>query len=413
MGVKITQAVGARINGITYIELKISQSMNLVDVHNFLSEYQKVRNGMRLCKVVPNDESNSDCQRFKTAFENKFTVSWSKCEKSAPNGSVVDSDSTLDILARFLDDSGFWDRKKYFSSSPRPSKPTLIYTELNEAIAPSFCLDAVNTIAENVILNLALADSSFREEKLDECIHSLREISARRDYLSAIGLSLLVHASKSKSPQALVSLSASLAQDSLSIVESPDVYKVASRFLLESHMKAILLQGTDLHESELDKIQTIFVSFKNMAVRGWCGPSMAVINVYALSCTYHLENPAPMVALVGHERRHAVLRKCFGNDLNFSSPTKADVIAHPAISEYKQKREAGLWFEMTAIGWKFRFHKDGNRVLTSQLMEAILKGFTAGRVPALSDEQVKRFWTLRANHNDECALEYTAEDIIE
>jgi hypothetical protein len=199
----------------------------------------------------------------------------------------------------------------------------------------------------------------------------------------------------------------------LSIEENPAIYDEARKLVHAPPMKTILLQGTELDESALGQIKTVFVSLSIRGLRGWCGPSMAVINVYGLKNTYHLEHVAPMAALIGHETKHALQRKQSGNDLNFLSPTKPDLISHVAISEANQNREAGLWFELTAIGEKFRFDKEDDRAMTIELMGEILKGLADKRVPALNDVQLRKYSSLRADHNQEAAFEYVPGRIIE
>jgi hypothetical protein len=147
-------------------------------------------------------------------------------------------------------------------------------------------------------------------------------------------------------------------------------------------------------------------------LRGWCGPSLVVINLHALKDSYHLDNPVPMFALNGHERRHAILRKWCGNDFNFSSPTKPELVGYAKISELKHNNESGLWFELTAIGEKFRFDKE-NRKLTEALMQAILDGVNAGKVPALDAAQLEKFQMLEVEHNKESAFDYFTRDTME
>ena len=414
LSIKLTRAAGARINGKSFIELEMDGDVDLVDMKKWLTEYQSIRSGMGSFQVFACDESNTECKRFKIASENNLIIPCSLSKLSASTSSLIDSDSMLDYLESLLDVSGFLDLDKVSPSSPRP-KSNLIFSELNEANAPIFCLDAVNVIVENITFSLTNPDSLFRAEKFDACIQNLHKISARKDLESAIGFALLVHASKCKSPRRLFSLSRILAFRNLSIVAAPSIYEEASKLLDEPHIKKILLHGTGLDESALMEIRTVFVSFPDSDLRGWCGPSMIIINVDGLRDTYHLENPAAMAALAGHETRHAVLRKWLGNDVNFSSPTKPHLTSHPNVSASKGNRESGLWFELCAIGEKFTYSKnDVSTVeLAGELMKAILEGWRAGRAPALNEEQVRGFWDLLAPHNQEAAFEYVERHIIE
>ncbi len=312
-----------------------------------------------------------------------------------------------------MNSSGLLDVSKYMTSSPTSRKSTLICEVLNQENAQKFCSEAAIVVADNIIISLASPDSSFRKVNLGKCIKSVRAIADRINFQSALGLSLLVHASKSKNAKCLVLFSSCMERNSLSIEDSPAIYEDARKLVYEPPIKTILLQDTRLDDSTLDQIKTVFVSFQIGGLRGWCGPSMAVINLVGLRETYHLEHVAPMAVLLGHEMKHAVQRIQHGNDLNFSTPTKPDQIPHVAISESNQNREAGLWFELTAIGEKFRFHKDDDPSETTDLMNDILKGLKEQRVPALNDEQLSRYFALSADHNSEAAFEYVPENIIE
>jgi hypothetical protein len=325
-------------------------------------------------------------------------------------------ESSLDVLEGWLNSSGFLDVSKYMTSSPTSRKSTLICEVLNKENAQKFCTEAAIVVADNIILALASPDSSFRKVNLGKCIKSVRAIADRKNFQSALGLSLLVHASKSKDAKCLAIFSSSMERTSLSIEDSPVIYEDARKLVYETPIKTILLQDTRLDESTLDQIETVFVSIQIGGLRGWCGPSIAVINLVGLRETYHLEHIAPMAVLLGHEMKHAIQRIQHGNDLNFSTPTKPDQIPHVASSESNQNREADLWFDLTAVGEKFRFHKDDDPSETTDLMNDILKGLKEHRVPALNDEQLLRYFTLSAadrNSEAETAFEYVPESIID
>ena len=412
MSVKLTRAVGARIDGKTFMELEMDECVDLDRMKNLLTQYQKIRKGMESIEVFVFDEGNSACDSLKTASKNGLVISWRQSETiSSPV--ETETDSMLDLLEAQLSINGFWDPKKALPLSPSP-KSNLIYSKLDEANAPNFCVDAVNTIAENIMFSLAKPDSPFRRQRLDEVVKNFRDISDQKDYPSAIALSLLVHASKSKSVSRFFSLAMKLAARKLSILPAPEIYQKASELLESPHLKKLLLHGTSLGESALDEIRTEFVSIADTGLRGWSGPSMIVINVDGLSDSHHLEDPTALATLAGHEKRHAVLRKWFGNDINFSSPTKSDLIQHDEISEARGNRESGLWFELNAIGDKYTFMKsEFTDDMTRELLITIKESWQRGRVPALNEEQVLKFWRLRADHNQEVAFEYVTQHIIE
>jgi hypothetical protein len=375
-------------------------------------KFVKALVGMGSFEVILYDEGCNRCRKFKIASEKGHThlLDARGPEKTLP--SLVDSDSALDILELFVNSQGYWDRAKFQSVSPRQTNRSLIYSELTEENAKSFCFDATNIIAENLILALTPEESSFLTVKLDELIQNLRVISGQKNLASAIGLALLVHASKSGSPKVLQSCALILAVEGLTIESAPPIFERASELLDKKHIQDILLYGTDLDTSALEQLKTVFVSFPKLTLRGWCGPSLVVINLHALKDSYHLDNPVPMFALNGLERRHAILRKWCWDDLNLSSPTKPELVGHAEISELKHSRESGLWFELAAIGEKFSFDKE-NRTLTEALMQAILEGVNAGKVPALCAAQLEKFRMLAAEHNQDSGFDHFIRDTME
>ncbi len=151
----------------------------------------------------------------------------------------------------------------------------------------------------NLILALTPADSAFLTVKLDDLIQNIRIISGRKNLASAIGLALLVHASKSASPKVLQSCALILAEEGLTIKSVPPVFERPSQLLDTKHIQDILLDGTDLDTSALKQLLTLFVSFPKLTLRG---PCLVVINLHALKDSYHLDNPVPMFVLSGHER---------------------------------------------------------------------------------------------------------------
>lgn len=402
-------AAGGHINGKSYVKLEVLSGTDLKTMQTILSEYKDSASEIGSVEVV--EVGNSASQSFDVAMATGCVVYWNSSSQSCKSAQASPELTTLNRLESFLNGSGTWDSTSFMSSSPTP-KSKLIYSELRAENAAKFCFDAVDTIAGNLIFSLSKADSPFRCENIKVIISQLRSICARKDLASAIGLALLVHASKSKNCLHLLKLSERLAASSLSIVaEAPQVHNDASKLLDEPHIKRILLNGTSLCESALSDLSTVYVDFGNTDIRGWCAPGMAVINVTALQDSCHLEHPAAMAALIGHEMRHAVVRKSCGNDMNFSSPTKTELTKHPKISQSEGNRESGLCFELEAIGEKFTYYK--NEPQSAHLLQAILTGWKAGRTPAVDEDQILRFKGLRASHNSEVAFEYAAREIID
>ena len=139
---------------------------------------------------------------------------------------------------------------------------------------------------------------------------------------------------------------------------------------------------------------------------------MVILILYALEDTHHLENPVPMFILVGNQKRNALLRKYYGNDLNLSSPVNADLAAHASKSDFKFNQGSGLWFELTAIGEKFRFDKEMSHGI-EDVMRAIHVGVDAELVPALDAKQLLAFWSLRENDFQDQAFDYAETRYLE
>ena len=125
------------------------------------------------------------------------------------------------------------------------------------------------------------------------------------------------------------------------------------------------------------------------------------MNLRGLHQTKHLKKLGPTVALFGHELRHVVLRMANGGDLNFSSQEKEEMTT-PSLAA--PLRESGYWFESQAIGEKFAFPDADLEV--DDLVTAVDEGLLAGRVPALTREQVSQYSRFHAQPNVESAFDY-------
>jgi hypothetical protein len=312
-----------------------------------------------------------------------------------------------------LNEGGILDPVKVRALFPR-NKQSLIFSDLNETNAQVFCLDAVDAIAENILFSCA-SGASFEGEDLTTCLENLLALSRRGDFAAGISLALLIHCSKCSTGldvsffQKQVAL---LFAQKLKIKSPPPVYEQAIALLHSEPLASTLLRGTDFEASTLDQITIVFVQHTDSDIRGWIGPSLAAINVTALQESFYLEDPIPLAVLMGHEKRHALIRKLLGDNLNFSTPTKPELVQHPRIDEMHRNRESGLWFELTAIGAKFNFSKE-RPALVLELLSAVRDGLSKNQIPTLSEEQVSSFELALAAHNREMGFDYSRSRIVE
>ena len=107
-----------------------------------------------------------------------------------------------------------------------------------------------------------------------------------------------------------------------------------------------------------------------------------MINVSALEKYGHLRHHLPLAKLVGYETRHALVRKVFRNDLNFSTPTKPELTSSCLPTG---NRESGVWFEVASKGCKYLFEE------SEQLIQAIEEGVILGQCPALNKTRRLKF----------------------
>jgi hypothetical protein len=305
-----------------------------------------------------------------------------------------------------LDDQGFlipW------SSLPveTPRKRSMIFDQLTEDSTEIFCMQASETIAENILFNCYQNENSpFFKTSVRSVLDNIIQIASLGNMRSAVSLALLLHLSKAITDEESLSAMLSLFTDLDGVeyeidVEAPSVYEKARQYINDTPMRQCLLKGLEV-EADLDSIVVRFVDFPDSRFRGWCAPGMVIINIGGLRDTMHLLHHVPLAVLIGHEMRHVLERKHVGNDFNHSTP-ESTIEREPALIDGHRESQKGLWFELAAIGGKFRFHKKDTIVV-----EAIEAGFADRKCPALDGVQVQAFkqrgLTLAWNH--EAAFEY-------
>ena len=396
-GIELSSVAGIRVDAKTYIELVLEAAVEIIRMKEVCSRFGSALHGVESLEITIYVDSSIVCKMFKARVEQGPSMSWTK-PKAGEERPLLQFKSALDILKSCLSYEGLLDATQVKSVAPPMSKPTLFFTKLDDSNAASFCKDAVEAIAENILVNCA-GDSPFYEVNMKDCLTFLESKADCKDRASGIGLCLLIHASKAVKKgrkNIFIQLVEHLAASKLKIVPSPSSFREAFEMLHKQPLKTVLLGKTGLPVSALDEIENIFVEFPSK-VRGWCGPSMAIINISALQDSMHLDEPIPMAALLGHENMHALVRKSQGDDLNFSSPTKPDIVMG---REYPH-RESGLFFELTAFGQKFEFPKLSHEALVHLLIEEISAGLNAGNLPALSPIQVAKFQPLVDDWSEE------------
>ena len=308
-------------------------------------------------------------------------------------------------LLNLLDDRGFLTP---WSSLPveTPRKSSMIFNQLTEDNTKIFCTQASETIAENILFDCYQnEDSPFFNISVRSVLDNILKIASLGNMRSAVSLALLLHLSKAitdeESLRAMLSLFTDLDGVEYEIdVEAPSVYENARRYIDNTPMRQSLLKNLRVEAADLDSIVVRFVDFPDPRFRGWCAPGMVIINIGGLRDTMHLLHHIPLAVLIGNEMRHVLERKHVGNDFNHSTPENT-INREPALID--EHRKSGLWFELAAIGGKFRFHKRDINVV-----EAIEAGFADCKCPALDGVQVQAFeqrgLTLAWNH--EAAFEY-------
>jgi hypothetical protein len=255
----------------------------------------------------------------------------------------------------------------------------------------SFCHDAAEVIVHNILVSISDATSAFFNFDLRESLDTVERLEKANNIESVAAISLLVHSSKSKSTDEVflfIAVARALDHRRYKLAASDEkpsdeVLCAAKQILLAPPLSTCLLSGLTLSEEDIQKISIHFVFLVNERIRGWCGPSMVILNVFALcNRTVHLAHHIPLAVLLGHEMRHALERMADG-DFNFSKPTKTSCALEVG------SRESGLGFELNAIGEKYAFPVHDK--LVDERILAIQEGIKAGRRPALLPEQIIRF----------------------
>jgi hypothetical protein len=308
-------------------------------------------------------------------------------------------------LLNLLDDRGFL---KPWSSIPpeTPKKRSMIFDQLTEDNTKIFCAQASETIAENILFGCYQNENSpFFNTSVRSVLDNILKIASLGNMRSAVSLALLLHLSKAITDKESLGATLGLFTDLDGVeyeinVKVPSVYEIARRYIHNTPMRQCLLKHLEVEAADLDSIVVRFVDFPDPRFRGWCAPGMVIINIRGLRDTMHLLHHIPLAVLIGHEMRHVLVRKHVGNDFNHSTP-ESTIRRGPALID--EHHESGLWFELDAIGGKFRFHKRDTSVV-----EAIEAGFADCKCPALDGVQVQEFnqrgLTLAWNHK--AAFEY-------
>ena len=315
------------------------------------------------------------------------------------------AENALNALLRCLDASGNFDQSKFLSTTP-PTKPKLLYSELSSSNAGQFCDDAAATVIWNIYKSCSSSAAYFSEYRIADTARAVLEIASKRDVESGLALSMLVHWSKCSSDEiikafclALITLRAQpLALAKLNQAEER-IATEAKEFLKSASLSKLLLENTGFTDSSvLDRIKIHYVNMEIEGVKGWAAPGSFVVNLYCLRSTKYLKKFGPTIALFGHESRHVVFIMANGGDLNFSAPENAEM-ATPSLAT--PNRESGYWFELRAIGGKFRYPN-----AAEELSTAVEDGLRAGRVPALTEAQVVRYSIFCTDPNVELAFDY-------
>jgi hypothetical protein len=301
----------------------------------------------------------------------------------------------MTTLMSSLNDRGYLAYDSMLPSTPVKRK--LLFSELREENLQQFCFEAADTIADNIRVASALPDSPFFKIHMKTCLENICRIYARENMRSAICLSLLVHASKCTDECSVnlfvVLVKCSHKNKSFQIdVQPPACFEEAKRFLYAPCLSAILLQNLrGLDVEALHDIKFIFVDFPESNIRGWCGPSLVVVNVYALQETFHLRHVVPLVILLGNEMRRALERKYAGNDHNYSTSDMATEKKNPAFAV-----ESRDGFELAAVGRKFSYNITSLEEEQNEMLDEIKTSFIAGKAPALDAAQLMRIGFLKA-----------------
>jgi len=318
----------------------------------------------------------------------------------------------LSRLRTCLDDAtGLLNPDLVSQVSPRGSKCRLPYGSLDVAQYASFCKEAAETVAQNILTSTAEPESAFLSNDLRLTLDIVEKLSTQSNIESVAALSLLVHGSKSRTDLNVVQFinfaracgNKRYCLASADMCPKAEIIEAAKRILYTPPLSTCLLHGLSLREKDIQQISLVFVYLVDDSIRGWCAPSMVVLNVYVLlNRTMHILHYIPLAVLVGHESRHALERMDAG-DFNFSTPDKAAQIPSLDVGF----RESGLGFELKAIGDKYKFtiHDD----LVDDLISAIESGIIAGRRPALLPEDLVRFKFLKDSWNTEMPYDCIVE----
>ena len=288
-------------------------------------------------------------------------------------------------------------------------KRKLIFSELHEENSQHlklFCLEAANTIAENICIACSRPDSPFLKGPMKTCLQDICRVYAKGNMRSAICLSFLVHASKCTTlGQVCVFVNIAFGFCRLKSfpidVLPPECFEQAKELLYSPCLSSIVLQDLrGLDNGALHKVKIRFVDFPESHLRSWCGPSLVIVNVYALKRAWYLTHAVPLVMLIGNEARRALERKYAGNNHNYSTPDKAAEI-NPAFATGCRDT-----FHLSAVGKKLSFRTEPLRLTQNALLDEIETSFNQGQAPALRRDQLLRFGHIFSEPMSELDFEY-------
>ena len=426
--IDIASACGACIRGRSYLEFSLERAEDFFKVVHMCTEFCKASQGTMLNVLQDPRFVNEIRTLLSLSKSDGRALLWSP-EKGLQKatrkvmGEFLCSDPqdlkrsrhSFSILKSCMKQDKRMDSTLVRRLSPAV-KPKLMYSDLNAENASDFCDDAACAVFGNILVECARHKSLFCQLPLERECNQILNIADRGDVESGLALSILLHASKCSSlnrARTFLTLVSLLHRTPLKIVDLNEaeslLLRKAKEVLSTPEFSEILLMNTNMNDATMiSNLKITFVEIESEEVRGWAGPSTVVVNKNALKKTMHLERYGPLTVLLGHEMRHVILRMVFGGDLNFSSPEKPN-LACPSLPTHFH--ESGYWFEITAVGEKFRFSRKYDQI--NELINSIEKGFDERRVPALSPEQVLQFSVCIQTPNEQMAIDYDSESEID
>ncbi len=411
---EIREACVASLAEKHYLQITFVNSIILSRMKEICSEYCSTQASVGTVAVSFVDATSEFSSLLNTAKADRNVYTWSRADNlhgATPTAfgeihkALHQAENALQAFLRCLDPSGELNRGQASNTTP-PPEPKLLYSDLNLGNARQFCDDAAATVIWNIVTS---PQTHFSKYPLERTARAIVDLAKQCSLESGLALTLLVHWSKCSSDEMTKEFTYAvglLRKKPLTIAEldpvQADIARRAENILKSAPLTRLLLKNTGFsNPSVLDRVKIHFVNVEILEVKGWAAPGCVVVNLMGLRTTLHLKSLGPTVALFGHELRHVLLRMANGGDFNFSSPEK-EGMATPSLAA--PFRESRYWFELEAIGAKFRF-PDGD-LDVDELITAIEDGLVGGHVPALTPEQVDRYSRLHLPPNEELAFDY-------